>query len=82
MLFRSEVGRACLAHLEQMLGHPAAGATDLGAVIIEPIQGRGGEVEPPPGFLTGLRELCDRHGLVLIFDEIYKIGRASCRERV
>ncbi len=66
-----EVGRACLAHLEQLLGHPAAGATDLGAVLIEPIQGRGGEVEPPPGFLTGLRELCDRHGLVLIFDEIY-----------
>lgn len=66
-----QVGRACLAHLEQLLGHPAAGATDLGAVLIEPIQGRGGEVEPPPGFLAGLRELCDRHGLVLIFDEIY-----------
>ena len=42
-----------------------------GAVIVEPIQGRGGIVVPPDDFLPGLRKFCDRHGLVLIADEIY-----------
>jgi 4-aminobutyrate aminotransferase-like enzyme len=42
-----------------------------GAVLVEPIQGRGGIVVPPVGFLTLLREWCDTVGAVLIFDEIY-----------
>jgi 4-aminobutyrate aminotransferase-like enzyme len=44
---------------------------DLGAVLVEPAQGRGGEVVPPPGFLPMLREFCDRHRMLLIADEIY-----------
>ncbi|MEP4809983.1 MAG: aminotransferase class III-fold pyridoxal phosphate-dependent enzyme, partial [Luteolibacter sp.] len=43
----------------------------IGAVLVEPIQGRGGIVVPPEGFLRALREWCDRVGAVLIFDEIY-----------
>lgn len=43
---------------------------DFAAVIIEGIQGVAGIYEPAPGFLHGLRELCDRHGCVLILDEI------------
>jgi len=43
----------------------------FGAVIVEPVQGRGGERVPPPGFLAGLRALCDERGLLLIVDEIY-----------
>jgi len=43
----------------------------IGAVLVEPIQGRGGKVIPPPEFLAKLRDWCDRHGVVLIFDEIY-----------
>ncbi len=66
-----EVGGAVLAHLREMLDGPATASESIGAVVIEPVQGRGGYVEPPPGFLTGLRELCDERGLVLIFDEIY-----------
>jgi 4-aminobutyrate aminotransferase-like enzyme len=42
-----------------------------GAVIVEPIQGRGGIVVPPDDFLPALRKFCDRHKLVLIFDEVY-----------
>jgi 4-aminobutyrate aminotransferase/(S)-3-amino-2-methylpropionate transaminase len=43
----------------------------VGAVIVEPIQGRGGERVPPAGFLTRLRTLCDREGWLLIADEVY-----------
>lgn len=52
----------------------AASALDdggIGAVIVEPIQGRGGIVEPPPGWLAGLRRLCDTRGALLIADEIF-----------
>jgi acetylornithine/succinyldiaminopimelate/putrescine aminotransferase len=44
---------------------------DIGAVLVEPIQGRGGKVVPPPEFLPRLRKWCDDHGALLIFDEIY-----------
>ena len=44
---------------------------NFGAVIVEPIQGRGGIVVPPDDFLPKLRKFCDSHGLLLIFDEIY-----------
>lgn len=47
------------------------GPDEVGAVIVEPVQGRGGLIDPPPAFLPGLRGLCDERGLVLIIDEIY-----------
>ncbi len=43
----------------------------IGAILVEPIQGRGGEVVPPPEFLPMLRKAADEHDAVLIFDEIY-----------
>ena len=43
----------------------------VGAVVVEPVQGRGGERIPPPGFLAGLRQLCDERGWLLIADEVY-----------
>jgi 4-aminobutyrate aminotransferase/(S)-3-amino-2-methylpropionate transaminase len=43
----------------------------VGAVLVEPIQGRGGERIPPDGFLAGLRALCDAEGWLLIADEVY-----------
>jgi 4-aminobutyrate aminotransferase-like enzyme len=46
-------------------GHP------VGAVIVEPVQGRGGEIVPPPGFLGALRARCDAEGWLLVVDEIY-----------
>jgi acetylornithine/LysW-gamma-L-lysine aminotransferase len=41
-----------------------------GAVILEPVQGESGIIVPPPGFIQEVREICSRHSLVLIFDEI------------
>lgn len=43
----------------------------IGAVLVEPVQGRGGERIPEPGFLRGLRALCDARGWLLIADEVY-----------
>lgn len=72
------ISHAVLAHLRQMLKHPASGAEGLGAILVEPIQGRGGEVVPPAGFLQGLRDLCDEFDMVLIFDEIFTgLGRTG-----
>jgi len=69
-------------HFNKQLGHftahvpfgklpNVAKIEEFGAVIVEPIQGRGGIVVPPDDFLPKLRAFCDQHGLVLIFDEIY-----------
>lgn len=66
-----EISARCLGHIRGVLEHPAAGGEAIGSVIVEPIQGRGGYVVPPDGFLRGLRELCDEFGIVLIADEIY-----------
>jgi len=43
---------------------------ETAAILIEPIQGEGGVVVPPEGFLAGLRQLADQHGLLLVFDEV------------
>jgi 4-aminobutyrate aminotransferase-like enzyme len=63
-------GEAVLALLAQLLDDPASGLDDLACIVIEPIQGNGGVVIPPPGFLAGLRALADRAGALLLFDEI------------
>ena len=53
-------------------------AGEAGTILVEPILGRGGKVVPPRGWLQGLRELADRHGAILIFDEIYTgLGRTG-----
>jgi glutamate-1-semialdehyde 2,1-aminomutase len=49
----------------------------IAAVIVEPIAGNMGLVPPSDGFLSGLRDLCSRHGILLIFDEVISGFRAS-----
>jgi acetylornithine/N-succinyldiaminopimelate aminotransferase len=47
-----------------------ANRREIVAVLCEPIQGEGGVVIPPPGYLAGLRQVCDRHGWLLMLDEV------------
>jgi 4-aminobutyrate aminotransferase-like enzyme len=63
-------GDAALRLVRDALDDPASGIGPLAAIIIEPVQGNGGIVSPPDGFLAGLRSLCDTHDVPLIFDEI------------
>jgi 4-aminobutyrate aminotransferase-like enzyme len=63
-------GDAALGLLRQALEDPASGLGPIAAIVVEPVQGNGGIVIPPDGFLQGLRELCDAQDALLIFDEI------------
>lgn len=58
-----------LRKVEEILDSPEGG--EIGAVIAEPIQGRGGDIVPPDGWLSALRRLCDERRILLILDEIY-----------
>ncbi len=70
-VFHAPYGRVeDLRWFDEVLFERLAPADEIAAVIVEPIQGEGGYVVPEAGFLPGLRELCDRHGIVLIADEI------------
>lgn len=67
---------ACLDYVKQALDQDGGG--DIGAVIVEPIQARGGDVPAPKRWLADLRRLCDERGLLLILDEIYSgFGRTG-----
>src|SRR6202162_3130720 len=65
-----EGGKANALDRVKTLIHTQVGEDNVAAVIIEPIQGEGGFVVPPDGFLPGLAELCGEHGIVFVADEI------------
>jgi 4-aminobutyrate aminotransferase len=73
----ADQGRAVLDYVE-MLFQSNLPPNEVAAIVVEPIQGEGGYLVPPDSFLPGLRALCDRHGILLIFDEVQcGIGRSG-----
>jgi 4-aminobutyrate aminotransferase len=78
LLAGADQGRAVLEYIESVLFQANVPASEVAAILVEPIQGEGGYLVPPDGFLQGLRELCDRHGILLIFDEVQSgVGRTG-----
>ena len=60
----------CAKYVDYVLNTPYTGADDVGMLIVEPLQGEGGYVVPPPGWLTIIKEACERHGALLVADEV------------
>jgi 4-aminobutyrate aminotransferase-like enzyme len=74
----ADPGAVARGLLEHALTDPASGVEPPACVLVEPIQGNGGVVVPPAGFLLGVRELCDRTETLLVFDEIQSgFGRSG-----
>jgi 4-aminobutyrate aminotransferase len=68
----------CVRFIEDTLLRRTAPPEEVAAIFVEPIQGEGGYYVPPPGFLPALRELCDRHGILLVVDEVQSgMGRTG-----
>src|SRR5205085_4110414 len=71
-------GCACVKQIEDTVLKRVAPPEEVAAIFVEPIQGEGGYFVSPPGFLTALRELCDRYGMLLVADEVQSgMGRTG-----
>ena len=69
---------ACLSFLTDQLFVHLASPDEIAAIVVEPIQGEGGYIVPPPSFLHGLRELTTQHGMLLVVDEVQSgMGRTG-----
>jgi 4-aminobutyrate aminotransferase len=71
-------GEAVVRYIEEEILNRLIPADELAGFLIEPIQGEGGYIVPPPDFFPALRELCDKYGILLIADEVQSgMGRTG-----
>ncbi|HXG92699.1 MAG TPA: acetyl ornithine aminotransferase family protein [Blastocatellia bacterium] len=72
------VGRRVARYIEETIFRTTVPPEDCAAIIVEPVQGEGGYVVPSPDFLPELRRICDKHGILLIVDEVQSgMGRTG-----
>jgi len=70
--------QGALNWIENRLFNTTTPPEEVAAIVVEPVQGEGGYVPSPPGFLQGLRRICDEHGILLIVDEVQSgMGRTG-----
>ena len=83
LLAGADQGKAVLDYI-RMLFERNVPPTEVAAILVEPLQGEGGYLVPPDGFLQGLRAICDEHGILMICDEVQsgigRTGRMFCVE--
>jgi len=73
-----ECNHACVDYIEQTLFARSMAPEEVAAIFVEPVLGEGGYVVPPPGWLSKLRALCDRYGILLVADEVQSgMGRTG-----
>src|SRR2546421_3637811 len=71
-------GCSCVKQIEDTVFKRVAPPDEVAAIFVEPIQGEGGYFVSPRGFLPALRELCDKHGILLVVDEVQSgMGRTG-----
>ncbi len=66
----ADYGETVVNYIERVIFKNLVSPDEVAAVLVEPIQGEGGYVVPPASFFPRLRDLCDRHGILLIVDEV------------
>ena len=83
LLAGADQGKAVLDYI-RMLFERNVPPSEVAAILVEPLQGEGGYLVPPDGFLQGLRAICDEHGILMICDEVQsgigRTGRMFCVE--
>jgi 4-aminobutyrate aminotransferase len=73
-----DCGYACVSFIEDYVFAKHTPPEDVAALFVEPIQGEGGYVTPPPGYLERLRALCDKYGILFVADEVQSgMGRTG-----
>jgi 4-aminobutyrate aminotransferase len=73
-----DYGETVIRYIEEIVFARAVPPEDCAGILVEPIQGEGGYVVPPPGFFPALRALCDKYGILLIADEVQSgVGRTG-----
>lgn len=73
-----DYGEAVVRYIEDQIFRQIVPAEEVAGILLEPIQGEGGYIIPPPGFFPALRKLCDKYGILLIADEVQSgMGRTG-----
>ncbi len=74
----AEYARDCARFIEEKLFKTTLPPEEVAAIFVEPIQGEGGYLPAPPEFLQELRRICDKHGILLVADEVQSgMGRTG-----